>query len=76
MGAGEVESAAEGFMRSFIAIATPVADAERHVEFMGGTHTEPQLQHHNSGPVQFKMTSEKKVADNMLWGGRFTGMFC
>lgn len=55
---------------SFIVI--PVADTERHNKFLDAIQS--PFTHRDCVASELKMASEKKVAENMLWGGRFTGM--
>jgi hypothetical protein len=52
----------------------PVADAERHNHQFSGAQTVTIPIQDLFVPITFKMASEKKVAENMLWGGRFTRM--
>jgi hypothetical protein len=59
--------------RDLLALSPPpAADAERHI-FFSNAQTVTTPLHPFSSLIDLKMASEKKVADNMLWGGRFTG---
>jgi hypothetical protein len=52
--------------------ALPVSQSQSLSSYQILEHSHHSQQH----IFCLKMTSEKKVAENMLWGGRFTGKLC
>jgi len=62
----------ESSPRQFSAIA-PLPPMRSVISF---SRTRKQSQPNSTpySPIDLKMASEKKVAENMLWGGRFTGL--